>query len=424
MRARQRKQTRERGQTLPIFAMLLVAFIGLTGLAIDAGRVYIARAELVRALDSAALAGVIELPDLDAAEAKALAYMDDNEPRATTTFPLVQTENQFRVQGTRSVNTIFMRIMGRTTMTVNAAATAGFGTVPSDTVMLVDATGSMGASPCDSEDDNAGCPIWEAKQGALAFNDLFLGSGSPQTQVGYTPFRGCHNPPRTDSDCVTNAMRVDLSSNKSAVDTAINNTTAIGGTGTNVCLALYKAQEMFNGPNAQTPSNTVKSLVLLTDGDNTYNATAYSASQGAPPTSCRPSTGYTSSDNFVGTGCSASGQGSASSSNPGSNSETRERSLDTKTKTLADTLRDADIEIYVIAFGVCGTMNSSNPSTPGYCDGIGNSNPDTTADQRLLKCIASSTASTNDHYYSVPTAADLPDVFEDIARAIAFRLIE
>jgi Flp pilus assembly protein TadG len=424
MRASQRTRTRERGQTLPIFAMLLVAFIGLTGLAIDAGRVYIARAELVRALDAAALAGVIELPDEDAAEAKALAYMDDNEPGATTTFPLVQTENQFRVQGSRSVNTIFMRIMGRHTMTVNAAATAGFGTVPSDTVVLVDATGSMGASPCDAQDDNPGCPIHEAKQGALAFNNLFLGSGSPQTQVGYTPFRGCHNPPRTDSRCVTNAMRVDLSSNKSTVDTAINNTTAIGGTGTNVCLALFKAQEMFNGPNAQTASNTVKSLVILTDGDNTYNSVSWQ-SPNSPPSNCRPnSPNHTTSDAFVGTGCSAPGGGSASSSNPGSVSETRERSVDTKTKTLADTLRAANIEIYVIAFGVCGTNNSDNPSTPNYCSSIGNTNPDTVADQRLLKCIASSTANTNDHYYAVPTAADLPEIFEDIARAIAFRLIE
>ncbi|MEX0751035.1 MAG: hypothetical protein WD359_09530 [Dehalococcoidia bacterium] len=41
-----------------------------------------------------------------------------------------------------------------------------------------------------------------------------------------------------------------------------------------------------------------------------------------------------------------------------------------------------------------------------------------------MKCIASSTLNTNDHFYRVPTAEDLPAVFEDIAHAIAFRLIE
>jgi hypothetical protein len=192
---------------------------------------------------------------------------------------------------------------------------------------------------------------------------------------------------------------------------------------------LYKAQEMFNGPNAQAASNVVKSIVILTDGDNTYNSASYSATQGAPPAACRPASNFTTSDTFVGTGCSAPSSGSASSSNPGSNSESRERSLDRKTRDLAKTLKDAGIEIYVVGFGACGnassTVYTSNQCRTDANGGlIGNSDPDTTADQRLLKCIASSTAGTNDHYYNVPTAQDLPQVFQDIAKAIAFRLIE
>jgi hypothetical protein len=210
---------------------------------------------------------------------------------------------------------------------------------------------------------------------------------------------------------------------KSNVEDAIDNTNALGGSGTNVCLALYKAQEMFTGPNRQTASNTVRSLVIMSDGDNTYNSTSFSSTQGAPPTDCRPTSGASSSDTYVGSNCSASGQGSASGSNPGSSTLSREASVDIKTKQLADTLRAAGIEIYVVAFGVCGTLNSSTP-TSSYCSGIGNSSPDTAADQRLLKCIASSTTGTNDHYFNVPSAEDLPAVFQDVARAIAFRLIE
>jgi hypothetical protein len=175
----------------------------------------------------------------------------------------------------------------------------------------------------------------------------------------------------------------------------------------------------------------VKSIVILTDGDNTYNSASYSSAQGAPPATCRPSTSPSNSDAFVGTGCSAAGQGSASSSNPGSNSETRERELDRATRDLAVTLKNQGIEIYVVAFGVCGTANSTvytstqcRKDTQSPAGLIGNSNPDTTADARLLKCIASSTTNTNDHYYAVPTASDLPAVFQDIAHAIAFRLIE
>jgi hypothetical protein len=191
------------------------------------------------------------------------------------------------------------------------------------------------------------------------------------------------------------------------VTTAINNTGAQGGSGTSVCMALYKAQEMFNGPYAQTASNTIKSLVVLSDGDNRYDLVAYSSAQGSPPVSCRPSGYSTGSD--AGGGCTAA--------------TSRERSLDTLTKTLADTLKTAGVEIYVIGFGVCGTAISTTPST-AYCSGIGNSDHDNTADQRLLKCMASSTSGTNDHYFRPATAAALPAVFEEIAQQIAFRLTE
>jgi Flp pilus assembly protein TadG len=66
-------KNRSKAQAMPIVALLLVAFIGLLGLAIDLGRLYIARAELSRAIDAAALAGVIELPDTADAQAKASA---------------------------------------------------------------------------------------------------------------------------------------------------------------------------------------------------------------------------------------------------------------------------------------------------------------------------------------------------------------
>jgi hypothetical protein len=354
--------------------------------------------------------------------------MEENQPDATVEFPSAG-QHQFRVRGTRNVDLLFMRIIGFSDMDIKASAAAGFGIIPSDTVLLVDATGSMGASPCNGSDSNSGCPIKEAKDAAANFASLFLSDANTFTQVGYTPFRGCHNPPRTNSGCVTNSMLEDLNDDLDDVEDAITATTALGGTGTNVCLALYQAQEMFNGPNAQTAANTVKSIVILTDGDNTYNNASYSSAQGSPPIACRPTSGATSSDSFTGTGCSASGQGSASSSNPGSSSETRERSLDRLTRDMAVSLKQQGIEIYVVAFGACGNASStvyttSQCRTDSNGGQIGNTNPDTTADQRLLKCIASSTQNTNDHFYRVPTAEDLPAVFEDIAHAIAFRLIE
>ena len=77
--------------------------------------------------------------------------------------------------------------------------------------------------------------------------------------------------------------------------------------------------------------------------------------------------------------------------------------------------------LLLLLVGVAELGNSLNATS--YCNGIGNNDSDNTADRRLLKCIASSTAGTNDHYFEVPSAGDLPDVFSQIAREIAFRLI-
>jgi hypothetical protein len=81
-----------------------------------------------------------------------------------------------------------------------------------------------------------------------------------------------------------------------------------------------------------------------------------------------------------------------------------------------------------VAFGVCGTEDGITPKaangadTPNYCGNIGGTASDNTADQRLLKCIASSTQGTNDHYFKATTASQLPAIFQQIAQQIAFRL--
>jgi hypothetical protein len=101
-----------------------------------------------------------------------------------------------------------------------------------------------------------------------------------------------------------------------------------------------------------------------------------------------------------------------------------------KAKTRADALKALGAEIYVVGFGVCGSEDNTKPKTaagaltPNYCGIIGNNNPDTVADQRLLKCIASSSNGTNDHYFRANSATDLPGIFSAIAQQIAFRLIK
>jgi hypothetical protein len=200
-------------------------------------------------------------------------------------------------------------------------------------------------------------------------------------------------------------MVVDFTQSASAVRTGISNTNATGGSGTNVCLGLDQALSMFKGGNAQSGTDVVRSVVILTDGDNNYNA--YSYGSGAPTANCRPNTDPTQSD--------ASGSCATA--------KTRERELDVKTMNVVTELESLGVSVYVVAFGTCGT-NDGTIASDTWCSNVGNNDHDNTADRRLLKCAASSTTGTNDHYFEVPTATDLPAVFQQIARAIGFRLTE
>jgi hypothetical protein len=442
--------SRERGQILPMVALLAVVLIAMVGLAIDVGRLMVAKAQLMRAVDAAALAGALKLPSLTDATTEVNLYMAANEPGTGVSWsvPTSPAERQIEVHATKDVGLTFLKVLTiipginlTDPVHVYADAVAGFGIQAVDTYLAIDATGSMGDSPCTATQTESGCPIKEAKAAATSFTNILLNdtSGAAYTKVGVGAFRGCYNPPRSclydgyNTGCsssgketciIGSQMLTDLSTNKSYVNSRINGIWAIGhtsgtaplqsasGSGTNVCLALDKGAVGTSfglfGPNGQTASNTLKILVLLSDGDNNYYAPA-EYGNGQPPVECRP-TQYTTSDTYTDSSCRSA--------------QTREMDLDIKTKNLAATLKSQGVEIYVVGFGVCGTANPSQLPTTSYCSGIGNSDHDNTADRRLLKCIASSTAGTNDHYFEATTASQLPDIFSSIARAIAFRLIK
>ena len=62
-------------QVLALFGLLTMVIIGLMGLASDIGRIYVARSELGRSVDAAALAGAKQLPDIVAADLKARQFI-------------------------------------------------------------------------------------------------------------------------------------------------------------------------------------------------------------------------------------------------------------------------------------------------------------------------------------------------------------
>ena len=68
----------ERGFVLVVTAILLTTLLLFAGLAVDFGSFYVRAAEIKRAADAAALAGVVWMPEFDSAEAAALAAASRN----------------------------------------------------------------------------------------------------------------------------------------------------------------------------------------------------------------------------------------------------------------------------------------------------------------------------------------------------------
>jgi hypothetical protein len=407
-------------------ALLCVALIGLMGLALDIGRIVIARAELSRALDSAALAGVVELPNVDAAQDRATTYMDDNLPDSTISFPPTEQEYQFRVQGERSIDLIFMGIFGFGETDIDASAAAGYGIIPVDAMVTLDATGSMHTG-CNADETNSGgaCPIKEARDAASIFADILLPNTptSTTTKVASGAFRGCYDPPRDNVKCISvDEMIHGLTNDQTTILNGISTIHAVGatgqptgGSGTNICQALKKAQDTIFGAGSHTESNTLRFVVILSDGDSVYNATQVNqTSPQSPESPCRP-TNPSTNDGDVSANCR-------------NDTQTQEAKVDRLSKTQADNMKLAGVEIYVVAFSVCGGAGAHTGTCPANPSSIlgqtGSSYPDSLTDHVLLKCVASSKSGTNDHYYETATASDLPGIFTEIARSITYRLTE
>ena len=409
----------ERGSIIILVGLSSIVLLAFVGLAIDVGRMYAARAELSRAVDAAALAGVLEFDGtptgLANAQIRAQAYLDTNEPNTTSTIAPDADQTRLVVDASKPVKMFFISLLGIDTAEVSAHAAAGSDLAPVDAALVIDTTGSM-----------AGTPIAQAKIAAQNFVNTLIpaGTSSTNTKVALAPFRGCYNPPRNHVNCVSvAAMVTNLTNDNATLTTRISGINATGGSGTNVCLGVLKGGQILVPPasGAHTEVNTRRYMVLLSDGDNNFTGTVANADNSIDPL-CRPVTNPT--------------QNQSGNANCGDSEGAQEKELDELTYRRAADLKAQGVEIYIVAFGVC----SWNTST--YCDasiwglvspaaspwtttplGASASN-DNTRDQNVLKCVASSAAGTNDHAYYADSASDLPEIFTQIAQRISHRLVE
>lgn len=142
-----------RGAVLVFVALSLVVLVGSAGIALDAGNGYLARVRLSRAVDAGALAAARTLRQgepqakLEAeAVARANGIAEGLGPITTSvTFGVNDRgENTVVVSATRSLPTVFVRLLGIDEMIVSAMAEAA--APPLDVVLILDTSGSLAAA--------------------------------------------------------------------------------------------------------------------------------------------------------------------------------------------------------------------------------------------------------------------------------------
>lgn len=131
------QESHERGATLVLAAAVLIVLMGMAGFAVDLGWLYSQRLEATKAAESAALAGVVHMPNpsfqpwgpgaeafdvaRDLAEAKGYEHGVNS---TVTPLEIAGFPNRLRVDVSRDVGTFFMRVFGVNTVTLDTTATA------------------------------------------------------------------------------------------------------------------------------------------------------------------------------------------------------------------------------------------------------------------------------------------------------------
>ncbi|MBG3878395.1 hypothetical protein FVW20_15595 [Desulfovibrio oxamicus] len=402
-----------------LMAVLLPVVLGLAGLGIDSGMLYLAHNRLQGAVDAAALAGSLELPydpQLDKGLVKGAVnqYMAANYPAAVLKGVTPGTEERsVTVKAEATVATIFMGALGIGSTTVRAQATAGYNNL--EVVFVIDNTGSM-----------KGTAIQQANAAATQLAELIMPEGmETSVKVGLVPFRGkVHIPAGVDGlpDGCRNAdgtlapswileeykqtkyryptgsslnvpkgtcgsiPRVQgLTGDRATIVSAIAEQDALGdASGTVISEGIKWGRHVLTpeAPFTQGSSNKDmrKVMIVLTDGDTEDGKCGGNFAVSYTPNAYWTNAYYGMFD--MATHCENGGK------------------LNAAMLSEAQIAKEKGIEIFAIRYGDSDSTDIS-----------------------LMKAIASSKAGTDDHYYNAPSAYDLEEVFKKVGRQLGWRLL-
>lgn len=401
-----------------VMALVIPAVMAMVGLALDLGNIYTAHTRLQAAVDSAALAGSLELPydpnlNKGLVRAAVAGMLEKNYPGAELDTVSSGTEiRSVNIKAHADVDLLIMGFLGLSSQRVDAKASAGFNKL--EVVFVIDNSGSM-----------RGTPITMVKQAATELVDLIIPDGArSDTKIGLVPFRGKVNIGEEAGDGLSGCRNADgslntgihedfmdmywslpyqyrsritldtcssipearaLTTEKTVIVQAINSQTATGAaSGTIIPEGVKWGRHMLTeeAPYTQAGSKDDyrKIMILLTDGDNEDGEC------GGPYRSYYEPNNYWTNAYYgmkiTDAHCEDGGV------------------LNTHMLQEAQAAKDAGIEIFTIRFG-----NSDN------------------TDRALMKQMASSKPGTDDHYFDAPSVYDIDDVFKKIGRQLGWRLL-
>lgn len=392
--------------------------IGMAGIAIDMGNMYMTHTRLQAAVDAGALAGSLELPyDPDLSKGIVEQAVNDmvatNMDEAVVTSVAAGTEvRSVEVTAQAEVSVLLMGVLGLSDGIVQASASAGFNKL--EIVFVIDNSGSM-----------KGTPINMVKEASIALTDLLIpDNATPDTKVGLVAFRGkvrigegqdqfdpgCYNVDGSKNEGIHDDFMDDywrlssyyrsritmdtcsdlpealpLSQDKDHIIASINTQTATGAwSGTVIPEGIKWARHILTpeAPYIQggDKEDFRKIMIVLTDGD-----TEDGECGGSYRASYRPNNYWTNA--YFGMG-----RDDAHCENGGV--------LNADMLAEAQLAKDAGIEIFAIRFGSSDTV-----------------------DRDLMKEIASSKPDTDDHYFDAPSVYDIDDVFKQIGKQLGWRLL-
>ncbi len=319
--ARFRQETT--GSVAIIFALLATALFGVIALAIDVGRAQSISTRLSAALDAAALAGAKALDNgnsdaeiLNAAEAYFRSHVATLQLGGVDLAQFTTVIDRKKSTVTTNINasmpTSFGRIFGKDEILVDRASTVTYKTRNVELALALDTTGSMGsngrlsalqsaakevidtlygessaeeavrvaivpwstsvnAGPYAGAVSNGastdGCVV--ERQGAYAATDTYPAGADALNVVSSDP-RGWYN-------CTVNPVMPLMGlSKKDDLKTAVDSFVPVGGTAGHIGMAwgYYTLSPAWNSiwpngskPNSYSPSDTVKAVLLMSDGE-------------------------------------------------------------------------------------------------------------------------------------------------------------